>query len=147
MSANPARARSQWATVIEQALGGRSALPSVSGVVSRAGFTEAGILALAASAEVSSEHPLAEAIVYGAHARGLTLTFAEGFRALPGLGVRARVGEADVLVGNRALLAAHGIRDDDLEEVAARVETDGKTAVFVAVSGALAGLIAVTASL
>ena len=146
MSANPAPVRSHWATVIEQAPGRRSALTSVSRVVARAGFTEAGILALAASAEVSSEHPLAEAIVYGAHARGLTLTFAEDFRALSGLGVRARVGEADVLVGNQALLAAHGIRDDDLEEFAVRVETEGRTAVFVAVSGALAGLIAVTAS-
>ena len=119
----------------------RSPLPTVSEVIARAGFSAAGILAFAASAEVSSEHPLAEAIVYGAHARGLTLTFAEGFRALPGLGVRALVGEADVLVGNRALLAARGVRGGELEEIAARAESRGETALFVVVSGTLAGLI------
>jgi Cu+-exporting ATPase len=95
------------------------------------GFDEQRLLSLAASVERASEHPLAHAVVNGAEDRGLSLAPVEGFEAVPGKGARGRVDGADVAVGNLALLHDAGV------EVTASAEVS--SALFVAVSGKLAG--------
>jgi len=101
------------------------------------------LLALVASVERQSEHPLADAIVQGAKARGLTLADAEGFQAVPGHGVTAVVNGTALAVGNAALMAQYAIDVSPLREAAERLSGEGKTPAYVAADGALAGLIAV----
>ena len=101
-----------------------------------------GVLAHAASLETASEHPLGKAVVASAQSRGLPLWPVEEFEAEIGRGVRGRVGESWVLVGNAALLAGDGIDTTPLEPQAAALGEQGRTASFVAVDGVLAGLIA-----
>jgi len=107
------------------------------------------ILRLAAIAEKNSEHPLGEAIVRGARARGLELPDAESFDSIPGLGIEARVGAQEVLLGNRKLMQARGIDLAPLLAQAEALERDGKTAMFVALppQAAASGLIAVADTL
>ncbi|MYL15941.1 HAD-IC family P-type ATPase [Halorubrum terrestre] len=90
------------------------------------------VLRLAASAERGSEHPLAQAIVDGAEARGLDLADPESFENVPGHGVRATVGGDRVLVGNRKLLRDNGIDPSPAAETMERLESEGKTAMLVA---------------
>jgi Cu+-exporting ATPase len=101
------------------------------------------LLRVVASAERGSEHPLGEAIVKGARGRGLFLYEAEGFEAVTGGGVRARVEGREVLVGNRRFLAEYGVSEDGLASRSEELAAGGKTAIFVAVNGKLAGLVAV----
>ena len=108
-----------------------------------AGFGEEEVLALAASVDKVSEHPLAAAIVAGAEQRGLVLADIDDFEAVPGHGVRARLGERTVLVGNRRLLEAEGIDVSALTGHWQRLADEGKTPVYVAVEGRAAGLVAV----
>jgi P-type Cu+ transporter len=108
------------------------------------------LLRLAASAERYSEHPLAEAVREAARARGLELAEPSEFTALPGLGVRATVDRVRVAVGNRRLIEdvrpeiEIGDRDtrDSVLDVAREWEAEGKTTLFVAIDGVLAGAIA-----
>ena len=105
------------------------------------------ILRLAAITEKNSEHPLGEAIVRGAEARGLTLTDAESFNSIPGHGVEARVEGHAILLGNRKLMRERGVDFTPLMSRAEALEADGKTVMFVAVEGQPAGLIAVADTL
>jgi P-type Cu+ transporter len=105
------------------------------------------LLRLAASAERNSEHPLAEAIVAGAHDRGIELAGHESFESIPGHGIEARVEGRSVLLGNRKLMADRGIGVASLAADAERLENEGKTAMFVAVEGRLAGVMAVADTL
>ncbi|MFB6079753.1 MAG: HAD-IC family P-type ATPase [Haloferacaceae archaeon] len=93
---------------------------------------EAGILRLAAGAESGSEHPLARAIVEGAEERGLSVPSAEAFENVPGHGVRATVGDEEVLVGTRKLLSDDGVDPAPAAETMERLESAGKTAMLVA---------------
>jgi len=102
-----------------------------------------GLLALAASAERLSEHPLAEAIVAGARARGIALADPERFEAIPGYGVFAVVGGKEVLVGTRRLMEKHDVDIDGAEAVLAALEEEGKTAMLAAVDRTYAGIVAV----
>jgi Cu+-exporting ATPase len=117
--------------------------PAVTDVVGAPGFETDAVLALAAAAERDSEHPLATAIVAGAVERGLTTLEPTAFGAVPGHGIRARLGEKEVLVGKRDFLEAAGISTAALEADAARLADDGKTPVFVAVDQRTAGVIAI----
>ncbi len=101
------------------------------------------LLALAAAAEAGSEHPVARAIVAGAAAQGLTAVTATDFTATPGGGVRSRVGASLVSVGTARWLASQGVAADALEPAAAAAAGRGETPVFVAIDGALAGLVTV----
>jgi Cu+-exporting ATPase len=101
------------------------------------------LLQLTASLEAMSEHPLADAIVREAKVRGHTLASVEGFQSVTGRGAQGVVGEAALAVGNAAFLADWSVDTTPLEADAARLAADGKTAMFVAIDGALAGLIAV----
>ena len=105
------------------------------------------MLRLAAAAEQASEHPLSQAVVRAAHARSLTLPPAKEFIAAPGRGIRAEVTGKLIRVGNQAYMEESGV---DLGEYAARAgsfHAEGKTALFVAVDGILAGVIAVADTL
>ncbi len=102
------------------------------------------ILYLAASAERGSEHPLGEAIVEHARAHhGLSLGEARDFGAIPGHGIEATVDDRRVLLGNLKLLRERGIGLAGLEGRSEGLADQGKTPMFVAVDGRLAGIIAV----
>jgi len=109
--------------------------------------SEACVLELAASAELDSEHPLAEAIVAGARDRGIEPESPEAFESIPGQGVRAETSRGDVLVGNRRLLRDAGIDPAPAEETMDRLEREGKTAMLVGLvppggSGRVVGVVA-----
>jgi Cu+-exporting ATPase len=101
------------------------------------------LLRLAASAEAASEHPLGEAIVAGAKARAIDVARVTDFAAAPGHGIEATVDGRRVLVGSAKLLGDRRIDTCALDARAAELATDGRTPMFVAVDGGLAGLIAV----
>ncbi|RIH81876.1 Copper-transporting P-type ATPase [Calidithermus terrae] len=117
--------------------------PAVTDLEPAAPFTPEGLLALAASADRPSQHPLAEAIVRAAREKGLALDQPEGFDSVPGHGVAARVEGRRVLIGNRRLMDREGVKVGGLEERASRLAAEGKTAVYVAVDGQPAGVVAV----
>jgi len=115
--------------------------PSLTNIVAQ-GIGEDEVLRLAASVERSSEHPLAEAIVEGARARGLELPDAEAFGAIPGHGVEARVDGRAVLLGNEKLMRDRGIDAAALRSTADALAGAGETPMYVAVDGRPAGLVA-----
>jgi len=101
------------------------------------------VLGLAAALEKGSEHPLAEAIVAGAAERGVKLASASGFEALTGKGVKGKVSGKTVVLGNGAMMQAEGIDADAAADEADRLRGEGKTVMFVAVDGKIAGMVAV----
>lgn len=101
------------------------------------------LLALTAGAELRSEHPLAEAIVRGAKEKGLSIPDAQEFEAIPGRGVRALVNGKQVLVGTTKLLTENGVAVGSMLPQKEQLESQGKTAMLVAVDGHLAGMVAV----
>jgi Cu+-exporting ATPase len=110
-------------------------------------LSEDEMLRLAASAERGSEHPLGEAIVQGAHERGLELFDAQDFGAVPGHGIEAVIDGRKVLLGNRKLMERAGVDIGGLREAALRLSDEGKTPMYMAVDGVPAGLIAVADTL
>jgi len=117
--------------------------PELTDVITNGDFPETDLLRLAASVETVSEHPLAEAIVRGAKAKGLALTTPEGFEAIPGHGVTATVEGRTLALGNPKMMAQIGASLDGLEEKAQRLADEGKTPMYVAVDGQAAGIVAV----
>ena len=117
--------------------------PQLQDVVASVGFDETGILAFAASLERGSEHPLAAAVLQGAQARGVLLDNISDFEAVPGKGVRGRVKQSIVALGNHALMQTLGVDVTSLEQRAENLRADGKTAMFVSIDGVLGGLVAV----
>ena len=112
------------------------------GAVVEPAVDESFVLAVAASAESGSEHPLGEAIVESARERGLEIASVETFENVPGKGIEATTEHGDVLVGNRALLEANGVDPTAAAETMERLEREGKTAMLVALDGALLGVVA-----
>ncbi|GGO62267.1 Cu+-exporting ATPase [Roseovarius pacificus] len=117
--------------------------PRLTDVVTLSDRNEEDVLAVAAALETGSEHPLAEAIVAGARDRGLKPARASGFEAVTGKGVKGRVDESDVALGNPAMMESLGIDTGPAEETADTLRTEGKTAMFIAIGGELAGIVAV----
>lgn len=117
--------------------------PKLTDVVALDGHDETEVLSLAAALERGSEHPLAEAIVEGARDRGAEVGRSDDFDAVTGKGVRGSVGGRPVALGNRAMMAELDIATDAAEETADGLRAAGKTAMFVSVDGALAGIVAV----
>jgi Cu+-exporting ATPase len=121
--------------------------PELTDVVPLEGFDEEELLRLAAVADRRSEHPLAEAVVSGARARGAELGEPQTFKAVPGHGVEATVEGRRVAVGNRKLMLKEGVDASAFEQAAAALADEGKTPMFVAVDGRPAGIIGVADTL
>lgn len=117
--------------------------PRLSELLSAEGFTDEAVLSLAAGLEKTSEHPLAEAIVAAAEARGLSVAGASNFRSVVGKGVIGQVANVEIVLGNRTLLEEHGVRVDTLAEEAERLRAEGHTVVFLAKDRVLAGALSV----
>ena len=121
--------------------------PTVTDVIPVPGVSPDEVLALAAGVEQASEHPLGEAIVSHAKARGLAMPVVSGFSAVPGHGVEARAPDGVIVVGSARLLAARGIDRSTLEAKARELASAGKSSIFVAFGGGAHGLVAVADTL
>ena len=118
--------------------------PRLTECVPAPAFTEAEVLRVAAGVERYSEHPLARAVLLGAQDRGVSVPAVTGFESVTGGGVRGTVEGRAVLVGRRSLLEAGGVADPgSLDGRAEELQRQGRTVVYVAVGGRLAGLVAV----
>lgn len=117
--------------------------PSLTDVIAVNGFQEDEVLKLSASVEKASEHPLGEAIINGAHEKEINLTDPKDFEAIPGHGVKAVVGNKQILLGNLKLMKAESVTLGDLEEQSTQLADKGKTPMFVAIDGKAAGIVAV----
>ena len=117
--------------------------PRLMAVVAVEGRQESELLRLAGSLEQGSEHPLAEAIVTGAQARGTALVEAADFESLTGMGVKGVVDGQMVALGNRRLADEMGVDVGSLSAEADRRRDEGETVMFVIVGGVAAGLVSV----
>ena len=107
------------------------------------GFTEDEVLALVAAVEAKSEHPIAEAIVQAARARGLSAGEVAGFDAVPGFGVGANVAGRRIDVGADRYMTRLGLEPAAFADESARLGGEGKSPLYAAVDGRLAAVIAV----
>lgn len=117
--------------------------PRLTDVLTIGEFEDADVLAIAASLERGSEHPLAEAIVTGARERGIATDAATEFEALSGKGVQGLVSGRQAALGNAQMMMEIGIDPEGMGDQADRLRAEGKTAMFVAIHGKPAGVIAV----
>ncbi len=117
--------------------------PALTDVAAADWIAEDDLLRLAASAERVSEHPLGEAIVRGAEARGLALAEVSGFNAVAGHGIEAEIEGRRLLLGNARLMRERGVALEGFETRAEELSAQGKTPMYAAVDGRLAGLVAV----
>lgn len=117
--------------------------PTLSAVVPAGDWNEGDVLRLAAALENSSEHPLARAVVSGAAARGLELPDVQDFASVTGRGVVGRQDHRRLALGNAALMQEAGAVIGPLQVQAEEQRASGRTVMFLAVDGRLAGAIAV----
>jgi Cu+-exporting ATPase len=117
--------------------------PAFHSVVAAPGGTEADVLRIAASLDQGSEHPLAQAIVTEARARGLALSTPDTFESSSGIGVRGTVDGQRVVLGNTALMDDERIDWRGLAERAEALRLEGASVMYLAAEGVLVGLIAV----
>ena len=117
--------------------------PKIVAIVPAADFTENAVLALAASVEKASEHPLALAIVDEAADRKLALSEVSDFDSPTGKGVTGTVSGRKIVLGNAKFLKEGGIGTASLEADAERLRHDGATAIFLAVDGKAAAVFAI----
>jgi P-type Cu+ transporter len=111
--------------------------PQITDVIALNGLTQEQVVALAASAERYSEHPMAEAIRREAQARNIDLLETEGFESIPGMGVRARIGGSQVEVGNHRLIPRAGSSPE-----ARSLAEQGKTLLFLSKDGEISAILA-----
>ena len=117
--------------------------PKLTDTVALGDMLDVDLLSLAAALERGSEHPLAEAIVEGAETQGAARQVATDFEAVTGKGVRGKVGGHTVALGNAAMMQEMRLDTAQAEAEADTLRAMGKTAMFIAVDGALAGIVAV----
>jgi heavy metal translocating P-type ATPase len=117
--------------------------PKVVAIVTAQGFVENEVLRFAASVERASEHPLATAIVAAAAERKIELARVMGFDSPVGKGAVGMVDRSRVVLGNASFLAELGIATAPMDAEAERLRRDGATAIYVALDGKLAGVIAI----
>ncbi len=117
--------------------------PALDRVLAVSSYSENELLSLAAGLEQLSEHPLARAIVAGAQARGVTLASVREFQSLTGRGVTGRHGEHQVALGNAALMREVGASLEPVQSDVKKLRSTGRTVMFLAIGGQLAGAIAV----
>jgi len=118
--------------------------PAFETAVSAEGFTDEEVLGLAASLDQGSEHPLAAAIVSAAREQGLSLSKPEEFDSESGIGVRGRVEGKELALGNTALMEQLGVEVAEMTGRAEELRGTGASVMYLAVDGALAGLLAVS---
>lgn len=117
--------------------------PKLAAINAINGFDENELLALVASLEKSSEHPLAEAIVSGASEKGIALLRVQNFESVTGMGVKGEIDGKLIFAGNRKLLEKFGIDASVVSEIARELQSTGHGAMLVAVDQKPAGVIAV----
>lgn len=116
--------------------------PEVTDIITEHGILEDELLAVAVSAEKGSEHPLGEAIVKAGEEKGIELKNVEQFMAVPGHGIEAVIENKNVLLGNKKLMMDKDI-EITLQNESDRLAIEGKTPMYIAIDGRLAGIIAV----
>ena len=117
--------------------------PSLTDLLPLSAFNRSDLLQLIASAEQHSEHPLAQAILEAAEEEGLDLLPVSHFEAMVGRGLSAQVEDRRLLVGNESLMKEENIDSSAFQEQLLELSQEGKTAMFVAIDGQLAGILAV----
>ena len=117
--------------------------PKVTAIRPFGGISEDDLLRLCASLERGSEHPLATAIVQAATERKLTLAKAEDFDSPVGKGVQGTVENRKMIIGNQAMMHAASVDTTTLNATAEELRNDGATAIFVAIDGKAAGILAI----
>lgn len=117
--------------------------PRVTDVIPLTGQRADDFLALAASMEVPSEHPLSKAIVERAKEKQLNLQKPESFEALNGLGIQAVIAENQYFAGNRKMMGEHGVDISAQADTEIRLAKEGKTPLYFAKDGVLIGMIAI----
>lgn len=108
------------------------------------GFDRAEVLRLVGAVEGQSEHPIAQAITRTAEAEGVNMPRVTGFESITGYGARATVAGRDILVGARRLMEREGIDTSPFSDAESNLSNKGRTALFAAVDGQLAALLAVS---
>jgi Cu2+-exporting ATPase len=117
--------------------------PEVTDVVTAEGFDATEVIALVASLERESEHPLAEAIVRDAEASGVTLRAVTDFESVPGHGAVATIDAKRVAAGNAKLMEREGVDLAAIDAVRAEIADGGRTAVIVAIDGRPAAVVGI----
>lgn len=120
--------------------------PRVVEVMAAPGYREEDVLSVAAAVESPSEHPIARAVEREARARGIRVSGGDGFRAVPGLGARARVGGKECQVGSARLFGGWVVPDRLLKEAVVQ-QARGRTVILVGCDGQVAGALAVADTL
>ena len=121
--------------------------PEVTDVVTLGTLSEKQIVEFAGAVESGSEHPIAQAVVKRAKMERITFPTLEKFEALNGLGVKAIVNGTSVYAGNRKMMKMFTIPTESVEEKMSKLESEGKTAIMVAINNKVEGIIAVADSL
>ncbi len=106
-------------------------------------ISEEYLLQIAASAELGSEHPLGEAIVRESQEKNLEFKKTEYFKAIPGYGIKVKIDNNNILLGNQKLMETSNISLSDCEEVSNKLAEEGKTPMYIALEEKLIGIIAV----
>jgi Cu+-exporting ATPase len=117
--------------------------PALTDVMVTGNYSEDDALGFAAAAEKGSEHPLGEAIVRGAQERGVEIPDSTEFEAVPGHGIKVKVNERSILLGNRRLMRKNGIKIQGVETTMKKLEFQGKTAMILSVDGEITAIVAV----
>ncbi|MCA0757763.1 heavy metal translocating P-type ATPase [Paenibacillus sp. N4] len=117
--------------------------PELTDVIVTGHYPEADVITWAAAAERSSEHPVAEALVAEAAARGLRISEARQFEAIPGYGIGAAVDGHELWIGTHRLMERQGVNIEDARLQQEKLEAEGKTVMLIAVDGEYAGMAAV----
>lgn len=117
--------------------------PEVTDIVAYDGYERTKLLQMAASAEKGSEHPLADAIVKGAEREKIELLTGKEFEAIPGQGIKVRIENDLILIGNKKLMDEQKIESGYALNDANRLAGEGKTPMYIVVNHKLAGMIAV----
>lgn len=121
--------------------------PEVTNIVSLGNLSEKELVMLSAAVESGSEHPIAQAIVKKCKAENISLPNITNFESLNGLGVQAVVNGKNIYNGNRKMMTKYGISLEDIEQKMSGLESQGKTAIIIAIDKKIEGIIAVADSL
>jgi Cu+-exporting ATPase len=118
--------------------------PRFNRALASSGYTEDEVLRLAASLDQGSEHPLADAIVKAARAKGLIIDKVENFESSTGIGVRGNLNSKQLALGNTALMQQLNVQIESLKQTAEELRATGASVMYLAVSGQPAGLLSVS---